>query len=492
MARTVVPTLVAVSPANRNHTSALTNVNVVIYLVAVLATLFTNPVLMSVGPLELYLATLAWAGAAMAWACWLSIVGLSADTAERRAVGRLVLACFSFVVLVGASVAIHGVHEQTIGNLFRLSFVAVGIAAALVVVDHAVTVVRVVTVLVGLKCVAVLALALTADGASLAARIHLRELGGHNSTATLLAILIALRLSLSILRPVGVNLLEAGAIAAMFLVLCLTFSRGGFLGLTAGVGAIVVLNVWPVERERRPTRPHRFRRLLPLAVGLVAGLVWIARDQALSDRLLRFGGGNLSGRDRVWGAALDAIDSNPLLGIGFGRFSFTDPVLADVFADGPTTFSTHNVPLQMVTDFGLVGAAALAVVVMALVRAFWNIVILPPLAALAAASLFGDVFAVVQVSWVIGLVLVTGLALRTTAERVAADQVNDVRTAVMRAATAAHVRPAARWRPAAISSAARRSFPRISSTAAPMAVGSPGSTPSPASPTTSRSAPHRP
>ena len=161
-----------------------------IYLVAVVTTLFANPILLSAGGLDLYLSTLAWGGATFISMCSLTIVPAATSRAVAAPFRVLAVATLGFACLVAASVVITGVHEQTLGNLFRLSFVAIGIAAALLVVRRAVPVVRMVTVLVGVKSGLVLVRSLGSDTTSLADRIHLRELGGHNSLATLLGVLI--------------------------------------------------------------------------------------------------------------------------------------------------------------------------------------------------------------------------------------------------------------------------------------------------------------
>ena len=173
----------------------------------------------------------------------------------------------------------------------------------------------------------------------------------------------------------------------------------------------MIVGAWRPRLRPPVTTSATRRRTLALLVAVVVAAVWIARDDALRARLLQLGGGSLSGRDRIWSAATSAFLDHPIFGIGFGHFRFQDPVLYDVFSRTDTTISTHNVPLQALVDFGAFGAAVLGVLVYQLVRPFWHPVIAAPLAALVAASLFGDVFAVVQVSWIIGLVLVTGLAL---------------------------------------------------------------------------------
>jgi putative inorganic carbon (hco3(-)) transporter len=136
--------------------------------------------------------------------------------------------------------------------------------------------------------------------------------------------------------------------------LMLTQSRGGMLGLAAGIGTLVVVRLGP-------------RRGLPFAaLGVLAFLVMFGGRQAN----LSLGNGDTSQeRLRLWAEGLALLQRNPLTGIGPGEYADEVGMVA------------HNSFVQAFVECGLiggtlyVGAFVMAVVGLARLarhRAFWE------------------------------------------------------------------------------------------------------------------------
>lgn len=151
-----------------------------------------------------------------------------------------------------------------------------------------------------------------------------------------------------------------GALAAfLLLVLLLTQSRSGVLGLAVGLAVLAV----PFGRQLASRAV-----LLPgAALALLAGAVALQRrsyvQQVIESRLQTGGGGNNT-HLAVYELIPQVIDSRPLLGVGLNNFS----VLYE-FETGRTNFGPHSYYVSVLTETGLVGAAvALAFVLWVLDR----------------------------------------------------------------------------------------------------------------------------
>jgi hypothetical protein len=118
-----------------------------------------------------------------------------------------------------------------------------------------------------------------------------------------------------------------------------TFSRGGWIGLAAGVLALFIL---------------AYRRYLAALFGL-AVVGWFTLPQVFIDRLtFGFSGAYITksltfGRLWVWLYALRKIASHPLLGVGLGTFGGVAAVKY-----GYSTLYVDNFYLQMAAEGGLV------------------------------------------------------------------------------------------------------------------------------------------
>lgn len=158
------------------------------------------------------------------------------------------------------------------------------------------------------------------------------------------------------------RVLDVVLVALTAAVVLLTGSRGAWLGV--GIAAVVLAALLLYLPESRPTlRALAARRAIRYGAVLVA-LVLVAAAltlfPALRDRLLT---NTLTSRLSFYLAALRIFASAPLLGSGPGtwvarRIAFTDPSGVDLYIP-----HAHDLYLQTLAEFGLLGAVAGAIVV---------------------------------------------------------------------------------------------------------------------------------
>jgi len=143
----------------------------------------------------------------------------------------------------------------------------------------------------------------------------------------------------------------------------LTYSRAAVVAL-AGLVAAILFAV-----RSRPTRRAALTVLAAVLIGsgataLVAGDGWIGRAQESS-----IGSNLTSGRGELADQALAIIRRHPLIGVGTGRYVLA--VEEDVaVADRSTRLlqPVHAVPLLLLAEGGVVAAAAVGLLALALVR----------------------------------------------------------------------------------------------------------------------------
>ena len=154
-------------------------------------------------------------------------------------------------------------------------------------------------------------------------------------------------------RAQGLGILLWAATALVLLALVLTGSRGALL-LGLPLGILVV--AWGFLR-RRPallSKPHTHAvtRWVLLGVCLAGAAAFLL----LRDRLFNYQTFNL--RVDLWGASLRLWRDHLLLGVGPGGFFWTYPAYLEPSASvEPNQLHPHNVWLEVVTTWGLLGAA---------------------------------------------------------------------------------------------------------------------------------------
>ena len=192
------------------------------------------------------------------------------------------------------------------------------------------------------------------------------SLGSPNPVATLALLLCAFALATLGLRGLRVRAIAVVLVALVAVTTLITGSRGAWLGATAGltVCALAMAAVAPGIRTRVIARLRT--RLGVMAV--VAGLAAIVAAGVLAAASHRLTLGDDGYRAAFAAESLRMFQSSPLVGVGPGvwqvlRASYATALELDYYIP-----HAHNIYLQTIAEFGLVGALAGFAVVGALAR----------------------------------------------------------------------------------------------------------------------------
>lgn len=166
-------------------------------------------------------------------------------------------------------------------------------------------------------------------------------------------------------------------IGLSLVILIFTDSRGGLLGLGTSLLTfaflwILLVSVPARGTARKWTRWFWERKILLLGVvvALIASVAFIAWQ------VLSFEGSTThapvsEARDIYWEAAIDALQADPITGAGPGMY----PVhLMNIWSTPPARpyLHAHSFPFQVAAESGLMGLAALASLVFAILRRTWS------------------------------------------------------------------------------------------------------------------------
>lgn len=163
--------------------------------------------------------------------------------------------------------------------------------------------------------------------------------------------------------------LGLGCLATLY-----TYSRGGWLGMIASLGVMVLLVALRATRHW----PLFWRRVLPLGLILIStALLCIAVTQIepIRTRVLSLvaGRGDSSNNFRinVWLAALDMIRDRPWLGIGPGNAAFNSiyPLYQQPRFNA---LSAYSVPLEILVETGIPGLMACIALLMTCIKRGWT------------------------------------------------------------------------------------------------------------------------
>jgi O-antigen ligase/tetratricopeptide (TPR) repeat protein len=186
--------------------------------------------------------------------------------------------------------------------------------------------------------------------------------GNPSAVATMMLLLCAASLAHLGAGTGRRRLLDALLVILTAAVVLLTGSRGAWLGVGIAVVALAALLVLlPQFRlTLRSLAARRTARYGAVLVALVLVAAALALFPALRDRLLT---NTLTSRLSFYVAALRTFETAPLLGSGPGtwvarRIAFTDPSGVDYYIP-----HAHDIYLQTLAEFGLLGVVAGAVVI---------------------------------------------------------------------------------------------------------------------------------
>ncbi|MEC7248515.1 MAG: IctB family putative bicarbonate transporter [Cyanobacteriota bacterium] len=161
-------------------------------------------------------------------------------------------------------------------------------------------------------------------------------------------------------RGWGSKLYAAAALVLGTASTLFSYSRGGWLGMLAALGVLMLLLVLRQIRHW----PLLWRRLLPLALLLLGGVaIAFAATQVEPIRTrvasLLAGRGDSSNNFRinVWLAAIDMIQDRPWLGIGPGNAAFNS--IYPLYQQPKfNALSAYSLPLEILVETGIPGLLA--------------------------------------------------------------------------------------------------------------------------------------
>jgi putative inorganic carbon (HCO3(-)) transporter len=156
------------------------------------------------------------------------------------------------------------------------------------------------------------------------------------------------------------RLFAAAALILGATALFLTYSRGGWLGMVATLGVLVLLLVLRQTRSW----PTLWRRLFPLLLVAIAAavlVVAVTQIEPLRIRVMSLVAGRQDSsnnfRINVWMAALSMIQDRPWIGIGPGNSAFN--LIYPLYQQPKfNALSAYSVPLELLVEGGVPGLLA--------------------------------------------------------------------------------------------------------------------------------------
>lgn len=205
----------------------------------------------------------------------------------------------------------------------------------------------------------------------------------HNHFAGYLELIIPLPVALILTGAVGQARFLYGFAAVMMAVAILaSLSRGGIIGLTAGILFVAAAGAsWSIRRKK--SLEHRlendaeaarvgtfqsiFRSLAVVALitcAVAAGTIWLGSDPLVE----RISKNSVVGDDEkaetfedsrgwIWKNSLKMFEANPVCGVGLGAFETLYPRYSDRYGGSRVIDRAHNDYLQILTDTGSIGGA---------------------------------------------------------------------------------------------------------------------------------------
>jgi probable O-glycosylation ligase (exosortase A-associated) len=188
--------------------------------------------------------------------------------------------------------------------------------------------------------------------------------GNPNDLALMLNLILPLTGALA-LSSRGPTRLFAAAVALLCVAgIIVTFSRAGFLALTATFFMFLVVLV-----RRKSGAAAMAVFAVALSVPFVLPHSYVERLSTITN-MQQDKTGSAQGRYKDLGIALEVVSHNPIIGVGLGQ----DMIALNQYRNGPQTWrSVHNVYLQYAVDLGVPGFLLFAWLHLLCFRSAWAV-----------------------------------------------------------------------------------------------------------------------
>jgi len=131
----------------------------------------------------------------------------------------------------------------------------------------------------------------------------------------------------------------------MFVVLLLTFSRGGYLGLFFST-LVVLLFSWRFLKEKK-----KFLIFVSFALFFLIFIIFASPVLSRFISSFSMSEGSSLGRIQIWQQAFSTFLEKPILGVGLGNY----PKVADPLSAYRSPITSHNLYLDIATETGIFG-----------------------------------------------------------------------------------------------------------------------------------------
>ncbi|MCF6230737.1 MAG: O-antigen ligase family protein, partial [Gammaproteobacteria bacterium] len=173
-----------------------------------------------------------------------------------------------------------------------------------------------------------------------------------NDLAMVLVTILPLVVMLFIMARARTKLLYGGVVAIMLFAIVLTGSRGGFLGLVAVAGYLLLVRLPTQTKEKKPRLS--FKKIV-LILSAVAALAMFSSDEYWGRIATIFNPSddyNVTserGRLAIWGDGVELVLEYPY-GVGIGAFSAAQGMIS-----GGSYQTAHNTLIQVGAELGILG-----------------------------------------------------------------------------------------------------------------------------------------
>lgn len=178
-------------------------------------------------------------------------------------------------------------------------------------------------------------------------------------------------------KPAYLSLLLGGGVLNI-IALYLTYSYGGYLGVSLGM-FVVLIGVLLVKKINKKTAIILLSLFAAAVLSVTA--ISISSDKFQRDFYNIEGESSFRGRFEVWNTGAAIIKHHPVFGLGWGNYDKGYKQYVHEVVEGeplePVMIHAHNIFLDFWTDGGVIGLLSFLLLLAALFKLFWSASIPP-------------------------------------------------------------------------------------------------------------------